>query len=123
MIRQGYFAKHRTYPTDELKICVSHSWPRFVKRDQMTHMPALAPSKQLLQDYKKKQITWTQYTERFTAEMDTDQASTALLELMLKSNHGENIRLLCFEKALDRECHRFLLLEMLGEMGADVQEN
>ena len=123
MIRQGYFAKHRTYPTDELKICVSHSWPRFVLRDQMTHMPALAPSKQLLQDYKNKRITWNQYTERFIKEMDTDNATAALLELMLKSNQGEDIRLLCYEKALNRQCHRFLLLDMLREMGATVEES
>ncbi len=121
MIRQGYFAKLKAYPDDELKICVSRSWPRFVRKELMTHMPSLAPSKQLLDDYRAKHITWNQYVERFIPQMDTDQASTALLELMLKSNQGEDIRLLCYEKALDNQCHRFLLLDILGEMGATVE--
>lgn len=121
MIREGYFAKHATYPPDEHLICVSRTYPRYVKRDKMTHMKRLAPNRQLLDDYKNNQITWGQYTERYHKQMNHTLVTPSLLELMLRSNHGEDIRLLCYEKAEDRRCHRFLLLDILGEMGATVE--
>ena len=121
VIREGYFAKHATYPPDEHLICVSRTYPRFIKHDKMTHMFRLAPSKQLLQDWKKKRITWEEYTERFNKKMEHPLFTPGLLYLMLQSNHGENIRLLCYEKAENRQCHRFLLLDILGEMGATVE--
>lgn len=123
MIREGYFAKHATYPPDEHLICVSRTYPRFIKPDKMTHMKRLAPNRQLLDDYKNNRITWAEYTERYHKQMNHPLLTPSLLELMLQSNHGEHIRLLCYEKALDRRCHRFLLLDILGEMGATVEEN
>lgn len=121
MIRQGYFAKLSTYPPDELKICVSRTYPHYVKQGQMTHMKRLAPSKELLDDHKNNGISWTEYTTRYRKQMEHTLITPNLLELLLKNNHGETIRLLCYEKAEDRQCHRFLLLDILGEMGATVE--
>ena len=123
MIREGYFAKHATYPPEELSVCVSRTYPRFIKRDKMTHMKRLAPTSSLLQDYKNHGINWAEYTERFNKQMNHTLVTPDLLHLMLQSNHGENIRLLCYEKAQDRQCHRFLLLDILKEMGATVEES
>jgi len=76
---EGYFAKLSSYPGDEQKICVSLSYPHFVKRGSMRHLPILAPSRELLLNWRSDRITWQTYEERFREEITSNpQAMTAL---------------------------------------------
>ncbi len=68
-ILEGYFAKIDEYPEDELKLCVSRTYPHFVKRSTMIHYPSFAPSLKLLREYKAGEVTWEQYAEKFSDEM------------------------------------------------------
>ena len=116
-ILEGYFAKIKDYPEDELKLCVASSYPFFVKSDKMIHYPSLAPSLRLLREYKASDITWEQYTDRFKDEMKRQGVSWQnLVQLKEISTEGNAIRLLCWEKAEDKRCHRFLLLDILSSM-------
>lgn len=115
-VLEGYFAKIDDYPEDELKLCVSRSYPFFVKRHKMTLFTSLTPSDELLKDYKAGKVTWGQYTDRFKDEMRRQVLSRHNLEWLKRRDKSANVRLLCYEKAEDRRCHRFLLLDILESM-------
>ncbi len=116
-ILEGYFAKIKDYPeTDEL-FCVSQVYPRFVKRDKMYHAYVLAPMSWLLKRYKDGEMTWERYAECYLDHLKHNRCGQLELGGILeRSGKGETIRLLCWEKAEDKQCHRFLLLDILNSM-------
>lgn len=83
------------------------------------HIPELAPTKEILSPYQKKEITWQQYEDRF-------------LNLMAKRNIERHVKpevidegcLLCSEH-LPHQCHRRLVAEYLkshwNESGTDIK--
>ncbi len=115
-IHEGYFAKINDYPEDEVKLCVASSYPFFVKKHKMVHYPSLAPSLRLLREYKASDITWEEYIPRFKYEVRQHASRQTLEWLKRREKEGGPIRLLCYEKAEDRRCHRFLLLDILKSM-------
>jgi len=122
-ILEGYFAKFKDYPKDEVKLCVSRTLPRFVKKGKMTHFYSLAPSEELLKDYNAGTVTWEQYTDRFNDEMRRQATSWQNLEwLKSRAREDDSIRLMCYEKAEDKQCHRFLLLDILNSMKEKVSD-
>lgn len=116
MILEGYFAVIDDYPEDEMKLCVARSYPFFVEKDRMVHYPSLAPSMVLLRGYKSGELPWKEYSEIFKDEMSQDQPMQSLGSLKLWNMEDRVIRLLCWEKAEDKRCHRFLLLDILSSM-------
>ena len=116
MILEGYFSVIDDYPEDELKLCVASSYPFFVKEGKMIHYHALAPSLRLLRDYKSGYITWEEYVPKFKDEMRQHASVETLWWLRSREKEGGPIRLLCWEKAEDKRCHRFLLLDILKSM-------
>jgi len=116
-ILEGYFAMIDDYPEGELKLCVASSYPFFVKEGKMVPYLSLAPSLRLLRDYKSGYITWEEYLPKFKDEMRSQAKSQKSLEwLKCQDKKGDIIRLLCWEKAEDRRCHRFILLDILDSM-------
>ncbi|PNA03628.1 MULTISPECIES: DUF488 family protein [unclassified Pseudomonas] len=97
----------------------------FAKRDDLkyflteicdvdyVHLPDLAPTKEILSPYQKKDITWQQYEEKF-------------MNLMAKRNIEKYVRrdimdggcLLCSEHQ-PHQCHRRLVTEYLKEHWSD----
>ncbi len=98
----------------------------FAKRDDLSyfaqvisgigyqHMPELAPTKEILDAYRKKQISWMDYETKF-------------LDLMAR-RHIEQIDhkqlddacLLCSEDK-PHQCHRRLVAEYFGDKWGDVE--
>ena len=82
---------------------------------EYVHLPSLAPTKELLSDYRKKQIDWDAYETRF-------------LELMRQRRIEETVSraaldegcLLCSEDQ-PHHCHRRLVAEYLDEHWGGVQ--
>ena len=78
------------------------------------HEKDLAPTKDILDDYKKKRIKWAEYVERFT-------------RLLLERRPDKRLRpdeldggcLLCSEHEPEH-CHRRLVAEYLAEKWGDV---
>lgn len=72
------------------------------------HEPLLAPTQQMLDEYKKQRGSWDQYAQKFLALMEErhieDRISPALFEIPTV--------LLCSE-ATAEHCHRRLVLEYL----------
>ncbi|MCL2638043.1 MAG: DUF488 domain-containing protein [Oscillospiraceae bacterium] len=74
------------------------------------HALEYAPSKELLDDYKNRKISWTDYETQYR-ELIKQRNS---LETFDFKYSVENICLLCAEPTSE-QCHRRLLAEMLAE--------
>ncbi|MDH5569598.1 MAG: DUF488 family protein [Nitrosopumilus sp.] len=98
---------------DDLRILITRFYPRGIKK---THFDLwkkeLAPSKQLLKDYKTKKKTWEEFTESFQSELkDQKESIETIKDLKIKAK-SNNITLLCYEKE-GESCHRHLLKKLL----------
>jgi len=94
----------------------------FAKRDDLAfflrelcdaeymHKPILAPTKEILDGYKKKRISWEEYEQRFKKLM----ADRKVEEIIAKDLFDIPTVLLCSEPKPDK-CHRRLVAEYLKE--------
>ncbi|MFE6520507.1 DUF488 family protein [Streptomyces sp. NPDC057794] len=92
----------------------------FAKRDDLkyflgeicgmayVHRPDLAPTKPMLDDYKKKRTNWATYEEKFLELMELRDISHGLPQKLLN-----NSVLLCSEDT-PHHCHRRLVAEYLA---------
>lgn len=99
----------------------------FAKRDDLAfflsaicnidyvHEPLLAPTKDMLDDYKKHGTRWPVYEERFLDLMRERQ-----IEQTIAPELVDNSVLLCSEEGPHR-CHRRLVAEYLRDCWGDVQ--
>lgn len=71
------------------------------------HIPELAPTKEILSPYQKKEISWQQYEEKFLSLM-----SRRNIERHVKQDLISDGCLLCSEH-LPHHCHRRLVYEYL----------
>ena len=78
------------------------------------HVPDLAPTKEILDDYKKKRIDWAQYERRYVQLLEERRPAARLA-----SAEFDHACLLCSE-ADARHCHRRLAAEYLREAWANV---
>lgn len=122
VVKEGYFAKLESYPDDEIHLCISWKYPFFIGKDKMNWTQDLSPSPYILENYKAGNWDWDKYVKRFKLELRIDHVKMGeLARVALASDNGEDIRLLCYEKGEDRKCHRFILLEILEFLGAEVE--
>ncbi|MGX1976067.1 DUF488 domain-containing protein [Streptomyces kronopolitis] len=98
----------------------------FAKRDDLryflseicgaryTHRTELAPTKEMLDAYKKRAVGWAAYEERFLELMKVRQIEGAIEQEAI-----DNAVLLCSEDDA-RHCHRRLVAEYLAQQWDDV---
>jgi uncharacterized protein YeaO (DUF488 family) len=101
--------------SDGDRILVTRYWPRGISRERLSiteWLRNLAPSKELLFDWKNKNISWEQYTIRYHEEMLHQQ--TAIRGLANRAM-SSTITLLCFEQEEDPCCHRHLLKNLIEQ--------
>lgn len=79
------------------------------------HVPSLAPTKDMLDDYRKKGGRWEDYERRFMRWMEEQRIEEKLQPDML-----EDACLLCSEDK-PSHCHRRLVAEYLKERWGDVE--
>jgi len=76
------------------------------------HKPDLAPTKEILNGYKRKTLGWTEYEEKFFKLMEERQ-----IENLVTPSDLDGACLLCSEPKADK-CHRRLVAEYLrGKWG------
>lgn len=75
------------------------------------HCLEYAPTKDILDAYKKKNITWSEYVERYTNLMDQRANYSSFVNDF--SNYT-NVCLLCSEPTPEH-CHRRLIAEMIAK--------
>lgn len=79
------------------------------------HEPRLAPTEQLLEDYRKKRTSWESYVRIFNALLAEREIATTLDRALF----DRPAVLLCSEPTADR-CHRRLVAEYLQRHWGDV---
>ncbi len=100
----------------------------FTKRDDLSfflreicgaeyaHLPLLAPTREILDDYKKNGASWQEYEGRFLALMEERNIEARLDKDLFQ---GPTV-LLCSEKTAEC-CHRRLVLEYLDSRWGDLE--
>ncbi len=79
------------------------------------HEPRLAPTAEILDDYKKKRIAWNEFERRFMELIRQRQIETTVSKEILSGGC-----LLCSEATPD-QCHRRLVAEYLSAHWNDVE--
>lgn len=99
----------------------------FAKRDDLVfflkelcdcdykHMPDLAPTKDILDAYKKKQIDWDEYVRRFSKLIKERK-----IEKKIAAEELNNACFLCSEPTPE-QCHRRLVSEYLRNQFGDIE--
>ena len=83
---------------------------------EYTHVPLLAPSKDMLDEYKKQKGSWQVYEERFLELMKQRRIESTLDRKLF----DEPCVLLCSE-ATAEHCHRRLVVNYLQEAWGNLQ--
>lgn len=79
------------------------------------HWTQVAPESELLKEWQKKEISWSQYEERYTEMLKKRGISDKYTPKQL--DHG---CLLCSEPTVEH-CHRRLLAEYIKEKNPDIE--
>ena len=96
-------------PIDGHRLLVMRVWPRGVRKDRVDAWDrGLAPSTELLADYRAKTIDWPAFARRFAGEMAEREESVAALAALRERVRSETVTLLCWEVD-GAMCHRTLL--------------
>jgi len=105
-------------PNDGKWILVMRKWPRGVAKTKIDEWHReLAPSEELLSDWKEKKIDWEKYEGRYLQEISKQKELT---QTLTEKERMENITLVCSEKD-NRYCYlRFLKVILLLLMGKDL---
>lgn len=83
---------------------------------EYSHRPEFAPSKEILDEYKKKKMAWNDYEQQFKALLRERRA-----ENLITTAELDNACLLCSEPK-PGECHRSLVAEYLrSKLGDDIE--
>ena len=83
---------------------------------EYVHEPLLAPTQEILDDYKKRKGAWTEYEARFLALM----AEREIERRLDRSSFETPSALLCSELSPD-QCHRRLVLEYLRDRWGEIK--
>ena len=82
---------------------------------EYVHLPALAPTKEMLDDYKKRRGDWKTYEERFIALMRERQIEETIPQEIIADGC-----LLCSEDK-PHHCHRRLVAEYLRQHWGNME--
>jgi uncharacterized protein YeaO (DUF488 family) len=118
----SYFAKLKK--GIGVKISIARYNPKWLKNDDIKGtLISLAPSRELLNDYKYKGISWDEYTERYEKQIrEFDRDVLAELSFLVNLlDEGQDVTIYCYEKPSDN-CHRHILGDIFKEMGYEVKE-
>ena len=88
---------------------------RQICRMDYVHMPSLAPTKEMLDAYRKEHRDWQTYEREFLALMDARRVAKLGIKRIMS-----NACLLCSEDTPDH-CHRRLVAEYLRRHWGDVE--
>lgn len=112
------------------KISIAQFNPKWLKEGDIDgHLKELSPSRDLLLDYKYRNLSWDRYTERYLKQLSNFyrykdgqlQTRSDLKQLLEWLNDGEDVTLYCYERNGDK-CHRYMLGDLIKEFGYKVEE-
>ncbi len=81
-------------------------------------MQPLSPSSKLLKKYQDKELSWSEFKDRFTTNVLDKQEKH--LKIILDIARRNSVTLLCWEET-STKCHRSLVLKRLKEMEPNLK--
>ena len=97
---------------DGIRILVTRFYPRGVRKSHFDNrVRELAPSAELLQNYKNHSIGWEEFAMYFKEELQNDTSIEIINKLR---STRRNITLLCYEPD-GTPCHRHLLHDIIDD--------
>jgi len=100
-------------PEDGHRLLVMRFWPRGVRKERVDSWQRdLAPSRDLLADFRSGAIDWAAYAERFHGEMASQPVSIEALRDARRVAAVGLLTLLCWCHDETR-CHRTLLRDLI----------
>ena len=116
MLRETYIAA--MHQVEGLKLVVTRHYPRGVARVRFDRwLPALAPSRELLTDYRHGLIAWEEYRARFREEILGSAEARAAFRHIIDLARTRDVYLICWER--EPPCHRFLLMDLARELSGE----
>ena len=112
MIYTSYFANLRNLPTTITPISICAFAPKWFNGENILQ---LAPSRELLSDYKTGRCTVLDYWDRYNSET-LSKLDPIVLYNELTAKGTPDIALLCYETPVDF-CHRHILAHWLTQSG------
>ena len=110
-IYTGYFAGIRNYPSGVLIIGITRFKPEYFKG---INLESLAPSANLLRQYKNKEIDNFIFKQKYIQEIeDRGFVAKSVRQILEEIAGNRDIILCCYEKPSEF-CHRHILAEWLG---------
>lgn len=105
-ISTSYYAQLPKLAKDEnnLLVSISSSIPSFVDTSKLISLKSLAPTWDILNEY-KKEPNEERYLQRFNEEVLSKVNLKEIVENLVKEHPGKNIVFMCYEKPSDF-CHR-----------------
>ena len=116
-ITTSYFAVAKHVKGTKVSIARFHH-PR-VRGSIDEVVESFAPSAELLMDYKKGRMDWSEYKRRYmTEQREHYRHSPQDFESLLRRAEREKIVLLCYERfeGSRTKCHRMLLIDVLKKV-------
>ena len=101
-------------PDDGHRVLATRYWPRGIPKSAADeYTTKVAPSRDLLRQFKHEGLTWEQYVPRYLEEMQTESAQSDIKRLAEAARSG-TITLMCICEDENR-CHRSLLKQLMVE--------
>jgi len=101
-----------TSPDDGYRILATRYWARGVPKTVVDEYDMkVAPSRELLREFKHEGLTWEQYVPRYLEEMQSEVAKCDINRLAEMAKSG-TITLMCICEDETR-CHRSLLRDLI----------
>jgi uncharacterized protein YeaO (DUF488 family) len=98
-----------TERADGHRLLIMRYWPRGIHKDRVDAWEwGLAPTRELLADYRTEVIDWPEYERRYRHEMATRLDSIVAFQALLQRCANETVTVICGCKDETR-CHRTLL--------------
>ena len=106
-----------------LKISIARFNPKWLdlKKYNVIWGKSLAPSIELLNKYKNKELEWFYFGVKYLDELCNSKTETVIHRIESLLDGGQDITLLCYEKSTDN-CHRHILGNVFRDKGYKVKE-
>lgn len=112
-IYTSYFAQLRNIPRNVCPVSIAIATPKWFTGFRCRE---LAPSYEDVRDYKAGIISWDEFASRYRSKVTVIYPASSILQRLQFISKGQDVVLLCYEKAQD-PCHRHLLAQHLQEDG------
>jgi uncharacterized protein YeaO (DUF488 family) len=105
-------------PSDGYRVLATRYWPRGISKDSIdAYIAGLAPSRELLHQYRQGQLDWRVYRNQYLAEMRGETARREIHRLARLARE-QTVTVMCVCKDADR-CHRSLLRDLIISFDQD----